>query len=70
MMLYIVRVYDDGEMFEYEYATLKHAEVHYTTETAADIIEYNQGKETILRRKIDGKECEVYDYVKEEKQRI
>lgn len=58
-MLYIVKAYDDGEMFEYEYATLKHAGVHYTTEITAEIIEYNQGKETILRRKINGKECEV-----------
>lgn len=69
-MLYIVRAYDYGDMFEYEYGNLKHAEEHYETERDAYIVEYDKGKETILRRKINGEECEVYDYVKEEKQRI
>ena len=58
-MLYIVKAYDNGHIFEYEYATLRHANVHYTTETDADIVAYNQGQETILRRKINGKECGV-----------
>lgn len=58
-MIYIVRAYDYGDMFEYEYGNLEHAEEHYENESDADIIEYNKGTEKILRRKMNGKECEV-----------
>ena len=56
-MLYIVRAYDTySDMYEYEYGYLNHAEEHFEREENADIIEYDQGKETILRRKMCGKE--------------
>lgn len=58
-MLYIVRVIDDGEVFDYEYGNIKHTLEHYVRENTATIIEYNDGKETILRRKINGEEQEV-----------
>ena len=31
-MLYIVRVYEDGEQYEYEYGNLHHAEEHIAME--------------------------------------
>lgn len=58
-MLYIARVLDGGTAYEYEYGNMDHALEHFNHEKNVEIIRYNQGKETILRRKIDGKECEV-----------
>ena len=50
-MLYIVRAYDDGDVFDYEYGNINHAEEHYKYEKCASIIEYNNGKETIIKSK-------------------
>lgn len=58
-MLYYVRAFDDGEEHIYEYGNMRHAEEHYDWENTADILEYNNGKETLVRSKVDGKEREV-----------
>ena len=58
-MLYIVGVIDDGEVFDYEYGNIKHTLEHYVCENTVTIIEYNDGKEIILRRKINGEEQDV-----------
>lgn len=50
-MLYIVRAYDNGDVFNYEYGCIEHAEEHYKYEGCASIIEYNNGKETIIKSK-------------------
>lgn len=47
-MLYIVRVKEDGEQYEYEYGNLRHAEEHLTMEkptVEVEIYEYHNGKE-------------------------
>lgn len=47
-MLYIVRVKEDGEQYEYEYGNLRHAEEHLTMEkptVKVEIYEYHNGKE-------------------------
>lgn len=59
-MLHIVRVFEaDGARFDYEYGNLPHAEEHYACEKTAEIWEYNNGKEKLLRRKVDGEECKL-----------
>ena len=58
-MLYIVKVYESGEVYEYEYGNIDHASDHYIQENTAKLIGYYMGKELILRSKIDGKELEV-----------
>ena len=48
-MLYIVRVNDNGEQYEYEYGNLHHAEEHIAMEkptAKVALYEYNNGKET------------------------
>lgn len=47
-MLYIVRVYEDGEQYEYEYGNLRHAEEHIAMEkptAKVEIYEYSKGIE-------------------------
>ena len=46
-MLYIVRVFEGGETYEYEYGNLIHALEHYDSEDEAVILEYRNGKEKI-----------------------
>lgn len=58
-MLYIVRVFEDGDTFEYEYGNMDHALEHYTSEKAAQIIEYHKGNDKILKSKLEEKELEV-----------
>ena len=36
-MLYIVRAFDDGEMYEYEYGNLIQAEEQYDWENSAEL---------------------------------
>ncbi len=50
-MLYIVRAFDYGDMFEYKYGDIKHAEEHYKRESTAHLIEYSNGIEVNLRSK-------------------
>ena len=46
--LYYVKVYEDGETYEYEYGNQKHAFEHYQTElnkgNKADLFRYKDGK--------------------------
>ena len=58
-MLYIVKVYESGEVYEYEYGNMDHALEHYANESMAKIVQYHKGKELVLRSKINGKELEV-----------
>lgn len=57
-MLYLLKVTEGNETYEYEYGNLRHALEHYDLESTASVVEYNDGKELILRRKIHGKELE------------
>lgn len=55
-LLYVVRVSEDGETFEYEYGNLRHAEEHYNSEHKADrveLLEYSTitGTEELVRSK-------------------
>ena len=58
-MLYIARVTEDGVAYEYEYGNMDHALYHYNHEKNVEIVRYDGKEETIIRRKINGKECEV-----------
>ncbi len=46
--LYYVKVYEDGETYEYEYGNLPHAMAHYEMELSkgnkADLFRYKDGK--------------------------
>lgn len=53
-MLYIVRVFEDDDTFEYEYGNMDHALEHYENESMAEIWEYNKGNETLVKGKISG----------------
>lgn len=51
-MLYIVRVNDNGEQYEYEYGNLRHAEEHIAMEkptAKVEIYEYHNGQERMIR---------------------
>lgn len=55
-MLYIVRVHEDGDVYEYEYGNMEHATEHYNMETKADkveLLEYSMKthEETIIKSK-------------------
>jgi hypothetical protein len=41
--LYIVQVLEDGEIYDYEYGNITHAEEHYNSEKSASLIEYKDG---------------------------
>jgi arginine repressor len=41
MELYIVKVTDEHETYEYEYGNIKHAKEHYDMELTAKLIKYN-----------------------------
>ena len=47
-VLYIVRVYEDGDVFEYEYGNIRHAKEQFELEYKADIIEYDKGEEKVI----------------------
>ena len=50
-MLYIVRAFEDDQMYEYEYGNLHHAEDQYNWEKSAELWLYEDGKETLIRKK-------------------
>ena len=50
-MLYIVRAFEDGDVYEYEYGSIAQAEEQYDWEKSAEIWLYVDGKETLIRRK-------------------
>ena len=58
-MIYVVKVIEDGETYEYDYGNIVHAEYHYAHERTAAIYEYSGGIEYLVKSKIDGKELEV-----------
>ena len=48
-MLYIVRVYEDGDIFEYEYGNLKHAQEHLSFENCyAELYEWQNDTEKLI----------------------
>lgn len=48
-MLYIVRVYEDGAVFEYEYGNLKHAQEHMSFERCqAELYKWQNQAETLI----------------------
>ena len=55
-MLYIVKAHDleEDADYDYEYGNLPHAEEHYNCEKTAEIWQYEYGKETLIRKKING----------------
>lgn len=47
--MYIVKAYEDGEVYEYEYGLIEHALAHLQTDTRAEwfeVYEYKNGAET------------------------
>ena len=50
-MLFIVRSFEDGEIYEYEYGNLAQAEEQYDWEMSAELWLYVNGTETLIRRK-------------------
>lgn len=44
MSIFIVKVFEEGENFEYEYSNMNHARQHFDTENKAYLLEYNRGK--------------------------
>ena len=49
-MLYIVKVYEAGEVYEYEYGNLQHVEEHMAIEKGnAEIWLYKNGSETRIK---------------------
>ena len=61
-MLYIVRVYEDGKKYEYEYGNIRHALEHYIHEQTAKLVEYNNGEELIIKEKFNGVEVNNWQY--------
>ena len=50
-MLFIVRAFENGNIYEYEYGNLKQAEEQYDWEESAELLLYTDGTETLIRRK-------------------
>lgn len=50
-MLYIVRAFEDDNMYEYEYGDLYHAEDQYNWEKLAELWLFEDGKEILIRSK-------------------
>ena len=50
--IFIVKVVDDGEMFEYEYNNYNHAKQHYNNEKNATIYEYSKGEYYFVESKM------------------
>ena len=50
MELYVVKSYEDGEVYEYEYGNLQHAEEHLAMEKVpAEIYLYQKGELTLIK---------------------
>ena len=50
-MLYIVRAFENGHVYEYEYDNIRHAYDQYDWEKSAEILIYEDGKETLVMQK-------------------
>lgn len=46
--IYIVRVWDDGQIIEYEFGNLKHALELYLSEPNAQLVGYQNGEENLF----------------------
>lgn len=42
--IFVLKVLDDGEIFEYEYGNYSHAKAHYDNENTVTLYEYIDGK--------------------------
>lgn len=49
--IYIVRVFEDDEIYEYEFGNLDHAMELFQSEANASLIKYRDSQETILESK-------------------
>lgn len=49
--LFIVKVFEDGESFEYEFGNLKHAREQFNSESNAQLLEYVNGKYHLVEAK-------------------
>lgn len=49
--LYIVKVFDDGDTFEYEFGNLKHAKDLFDNESNAQLLEYTNGSYHMMEAK-------------------
>lgn len=49
--LYIIRVPDNNEFFDYEYGNIEHANEHYNTEKTASLLEYKDGNHYLIKSK-------------------
>lgn len=58
-MLYVLKVTEDDEVYEYEYGNLRHVLDHYNKEETATVTEYYYGKEKVLVSKVCGKELTI-----------
>ena len=48
-MLYIVKVWDEGNLYEYEYGCIEHALKHMKVEkSCAKLYQYHDGAETLI----------------------
>jgi hypothetical protein len=48
-MLYIVKVWDEGNLYEYEYGCIEHALEHMKVEkSCAKLYQYRDGAETLI----------------------
>lgn len=59
--IYIVKVFEGTETYEYEFGNLLHALQLYDQETTAELIAYRKGKETVIRKK---KEIQPFRHMK------
>jgi len=50
--MFILKVMDEGEMFEYEYGNYTHAKEHYDTEKVATIYECIEGNYHYVESKL------------------
>ena len=50
-MLYIIKVYEDGQIYEYEYGMLEHAQEHMRWERCyAELYIWKDGREELAER--------------------
>ena len=52
MSMFILKVMDDGELFEYEYGNYSHAKEHYDNELTATIYKYINGNYHYVESKL------------------
>jgi hypothetical protein len=50
-MLFIVKAFEDDEVYEYEFGNLRHAEEQYSWEKSAEMWLYKDGQEVLIKQK-------------------